>query len=78
VTNDHVIANTENIWVTTDDHHVYPAVVVGSDPRCDLAVLKIPAKHLATAHFSDAPAHRGQGRLPLATLMAWPPGAKWR
>lgn len=60
VTNDHVVSSTDNIWVTTDDHKVYPAVVVGSDPRSDLAVLKIPAHHLPTARFAEAPAQRGQ------------------
>jgi S1-C subfamily serine protease len=65
VTNDHVVASTDHIWVTTDDHRVFPAVVVGSDPRCDLAVLKIPATNLPTVHFSAAPARRGQWTLAL-------------
>lgn len=65
VTNEHVVSSTDNIWVTTDDHHVYPAVIVGTDPRADLAVLKIPATHLPTVHFSDAPARRGQWTLAL-------------
>ena len=60
VTNDHVVASTDHIWVTTDDHHVYPAIVVGSDPRADLAVLKIPATNLPAVHFSDAAPRRGQ------------------
>ena len=46
VTNEHVVGKAEQIWVTTDDHKVYPALVVGSDPRSDLAVLKIPAKDM--------------------------------
>jgi len=44
VTNEHVVGQAAQIWVTTDDHKVYPAVVVGSDPRSDLAVLKIAAE----------------------------------
>ncbi|HET6248282.1 MAG TPA: trypsin-like peptidase domain-containing protein [Tepidisphaeraceae bacterium] len=60
VTNDHVVATNENIWVTTDDHRVYPAIVVGSDPRADLAVLKIPASKLPAVHFCDAAPRRGQ------------------
>jgi serine protease Do len=43
LTNDHVIDGAQQLWVTTDDKNVYPALVVGSDPRSDLAVLKIPA-----------------------------------
>lgn len=60
LTNDHVIANAEQLWVTTDSHKVYPAIVVGTDPRADLAVLKIPADHLPVAHFAAGAAHRGQ------------------
>ena len=60
LTNDHVVANAEQLWVTTDAHKVYPAIVVGTDPRADLAVLKIPASHLPVAHFAGAVAHRGQ------------------
>ncbi|HWE04764.1 MAG TPA: trypsin-like peptidase domain-containing protein [Tepidisphaeraceae bacterium] len=65
VTNDHVVANNEHIWVTTDDHHVYPAIVVGSDPRADVAVLKIPAGKLPTIRFAAAPAKRGQWTMAL-------------
>ncbi|MGE5608920.1 MAG: trypsin-like peptidase domain-containing protein [Bacillota bacterium] len=46
VTSEHVIKNAQQIWITTDDRKVYPAMVVGSDPRMDLAVIKIPAKDL--------------------------------
>ena len=47
LTNDHVVAHAAQLWVTTDDRKVYPAMVVGSDPRADLAVLKIPANEPA-------------------------------
>jgi S1-C subfamily serine protease len=60
LTNDHVVTGAEQLWITTDSHKVYPAIVVGSDPRADLAVLKIPASHLPVAHFSTAAARRGQ------------------
>ncbi len=53
LTNDHVVAQSEQLWVTTDDRKVYPAIVVGSDPRSDLALLKIPASHLATVTFAE-------------------------
>jgi S1-C subfamily serine protease len=46
LTNEHVIGESSQIWVTTDNRKVYPAIVVGSDPRADLAVLKIPARNL--------------------------------
>jgi serine protease Do len=63
VTNDHVIAKAQQLWVTTDSHKVYPAIVVSSDPRTDLAVLKIPATHLAVAKFAKKPVARGQWTL---------------
>jgi serine protease Do len=61
LTNDHVIDDAEQLWVTTDDRKVYPAIVVGSDPRGDLAVLKIPGHKLPTVHLGDGAAvRRGQ------------------
>jgi S1-C subfamily serine protease len=63
VTNEHVVGKARQIWVTTDERKVYPAVVVGSDPRSDLAVLKIPATHLPAARFAAGEAHRGQWTL---------------
>jgi S1-C subfamily serine protease len=65
-TNDHVVGKAEQLWVTTDDHKVYPAIVVGSDPRQDIAILKIPATELPTVHLSDGPpVHRGQWTIDL-------------
>jgi serine protease Do len=61
LTNDHVIDGAEQLWITTDDRKVYPAIVVGSDPRSDLAVLKIPGKNFPTVHMGDGSAvRRGQ------------------
>jgi S1-C subfamily serine protease len=65
LTNDHVIAEAEQLWVTTDDHKVYPAIVVATDPRTDLAVLKIPAKHLQPVRFATKEARRGQWSIAL-------------
>ncbi|HEX8912966.1 MAG TPA: trypsin-like peptidase domain-containing protein [Humisphaera sp.] len=59
LTNEHVVGRNVQIWVTTDDRRVYPAVVVATDPRSDLAVLKIPATHLPALRFSDADVRRG-------------------
>jgi serine protease Do len=59
VTNEHVVARSAQVWVTTDDHKVYPAIVVGSDPRSDLAVLKIAANHLPAVRLADKPVTRG-------------------
>lgn len=60
LTNEHVVGEAGQMWITTDDRKVYPAIVIGSDPRCDLAVLKIPAKHTPAVKFArPGGVHRG-------------------
>ena len=58
VTNDHVAQAAEELLVTLADEHTVPAVVVGSDPGSDLAVLKIdvPAEELVIAELGDSAA----------------------
>ena len=41
VTNNHVIAEADSIVVRFQDDHELPAVVLGRDPKTDLAVLKV-------------------------------------
>ncbi len=53
LTNDHVVDEAEQLWVTMDDRRVYPAIVVGSDPRSDLAVLRVPARGLPCVTLGD-------------------------
>lgn len=65
VTNEHVVEDSQQFWVTTDDHKVYPAIVVGADPRADLAVLKVPASNLPTVTFAHGPSQRGQWAITL-------------
>lgn len=43
ITNFHVIENATSIEVVTDNNKTYPARVVGSDERTDLALLKVDA-----------------------------------
>ena len=43
LTNFHVIEDAQQIEVTLDNEQTFPAEVVGSDPRFDLAVLKVDA-----------------------------------
>ena len=64
-TNDHVVTACDQLWVTTDDHKIYPAIIVGSDPRFDIAVLKIPATNLPVIHFANGVARRGQWSIAL-------------
>jgi serine protease Do len=44
VTNNHVVQNAENVQVTTDDGKSYDAKVIGTDPRTDLALIKVEGK----------------------------------
>jgi serine protease Do len=41
LTTNHVVEHSEKIEVTTDDGTIYPAKLVGADPKTDLALLKI-------------------------------------
>lgn len=54
VTNNHVIKDATQITVLLNDGREYPAVVKGSDPRTDLAVLKIEEKDLPYLTFGDS------------------------
>ena len=66
LTNEHVIADASQVWITTDDRKVYPAIVIGSDPRADLAVLKAPVHGMVPVRFADAPSvHRGMWTIAL-------------
>jgi serine protease Do len=44
VTNNHVVKDARTLSVTLDDGTVVPAKVVGTDPRTDIALLKIDTK----------------------------------
>lgn len=54
VTNNHVVDHAKTVQVTTDDGTIYTAKVVGTDPKTDLALLKVDAnKQFAYAEFAD-------------------------
>ena len=44
VTNNHVVDKAENVQVTTDDGKIYEAKVIGTDPRSDLALIKVEGR----------------------------------
>ncbi|MCY3868286.1 MAG: Do family serine endopeptidase [Gemmatimonadetes bacterium] len=56
LTNHHVAGNADKLTVTFSDNREYDAELVGSDPRTDIAVIKIDATGLkpATIGTSDA------------------------
>jgi serine protease Do len=44
VTNNHVVDKAENVQVTGDDGKIYQAKVIGTDPRSDLALIKVDGR----------------------------------
>jgi len=54
VTNNHVIAEAEEVTVLLADGRRFTAKVVGTDPRTDVAVIKIDAKGLPTLPWGDS------------------------
>jgi len=54
VTNHHVIAQADTIRVSLKDGRVLTAKVVGSDPRSDVAVLRVDARDLPAIEIADA------------------------
>jgi S1-C subfamily serine protease len=54
VTNNHVVAGAQMVKVRTLDSHVYDAKVLGTDPRSDLAVIKINGKDLKAIEMGDS------------------------
>ncbi len=56
LTNDHVVANAQNLRVSLGGEKTYPATVVGRDPDTDLAVIKInaPAAELTVIPLGDS------------------------
>lgn len=54
LTNYHVINGAEAISVELNDHRMFDAKMIGSDPPSDLALLKIEAKDLAALTLADS------------------------
>ena len=53
VTNNHVVQNAENVQVTTDDGKTHSAKVIGTDPRTDLALIKVDGKDFPYVKLAD-------------------------
>ena len=54
VTNNHVIEGASKIEVTLNSNQTYPAVLVGTDPATDIALLKVEASGLPVIPFGDS------------------------
>jgi serine protease Do len=54
LTNNHVIANADDIRVTLYDNRTFDAELVGTDPLTEVAVIKIDGKDLPCARLGDS------------------------
>ena len=54
VTNNHVIQNANRLQVTLNNNQNYMAEVLGTDPKSDIALLKIDAEELDYLPFGDS------------------------
>jgi len=54
VTNNHVVQEANKILVTLNDKREYNATIVGSDPRTDLALIKIDEKNLPFMTYGNS------------------------
>jgi len=45
VTNNHVVDHAKSVDITTDDGNTYTAKVIGTDPKTDLALIKVDGKN---------------------------------
>lgn len=54
LTNNHVVEGASDVQVTLSDKRQLKAKIVGTDPRTDIAVLKIPASNLSTVTLGDS------------------------
>src|SRR5581483_3522942 len=60
VTNNHVVEKAESVEVKTDDGKTYTAKVVGTDPRTDLALIKVDGrKDFPFAKLGETPPRIG-------------------
>jgi serine protease Do len=54
LTNNHVVHDADSIEVTLHDGRVVTAKVIGTDPKADLAVIKVEAHDLPAITFADS------------------------
>ena len=54
VTNNHVVEQADKLMVLLGDKRKFPAKLIGTDPKTDLAVIKIEASELPTLPWGDS------------------------
>jgi serine protease Do len=54
ITNNHVVSGADKINVTLYDKRIFKGKVMGSDPKTDIAVVKIDSKDLRTIPWGDS------------------------
>ena len=54
VTNNHVVEQADELTVLFGDKRKYPAKLIGTDPKTDLAVIKVEATELPTLPWGDS------------------------
>lgn len=54
LTNNHVVEGADELKITLTDDRDFVAKVIGSDPKTDIAVLKIDARDLPTVPFTNS------------------------
>jgi serine protease Do len=54
LTNEHVVDNADKLTVKLSDGREFKAKIVGTDPRSDLAIIKIDAKDLPVAELGNS------------------------
>jgi len=54
ITNNHVVDYSDDLEITLHDNRTYKAIVVGTDPSTDLALLKVKAEGLPTVPFTNS------------------------
>ena len=53
VTNNHVVEKADSVQITTDDGKIHKAKVIGTDPRTDLALIKVEEGPFPYVKLSD-------------------------
>ncbi len=56
ITNNHVVEKADEIKVTLYNQQNYKGKIIGTDPKTDLAVIKIPAENLPAIKWGDSDA----------------------